>query len=114
MSIPCRGATVRGVRYEDRPRRPASPAQPAASYSWTAARWAAVSPGSACHLPALVLGQHEIAVLVLVHPDDLGHSGVIEPARLGQGRLQHGELPAVTSIPSQMCWVNQPAVPMGH
>jgi len=51
-----------------------------------------VSPGSACHLPALVLEQHEIAVLVPVHAADVGHSGAIEPARLGQGRLQHGEL----------------------
>src|SRR6266436_5575488 len=40
----------------------------------------------------LVLEQHEIAGLVLVHPDDPGHSGVIEPARLGQGSLQQGEL----------------------
>jgi hypothetical protein len=27
-----------------------------------------------------------------VHPDDRGHSGVIEPAGLGQGRLQQAEL----------------------
>ena len=65
----------------------------AASYSWTAARWAAVSPGMAFHLVGLVLKQHEIVRLVLVHPDDPGHGGVIEPARLGQGRLQQAELP---------------------
>ena len=64
----------------------------AASYSPTAARWAEVSPGAAFHLPALVLEQHEIISLVLVHTDDPGHSGVIEPARLGQGRLQQAKL----------------------
>jgi hypothetical protein len=36
----------------------------------------------------LVLEQREIVSLVLVHPDDPGHSGVIEPAGLGQGRLR--------------------------
>ena len=40
----------------------------------------------------LVLEQHEIVGLVLVHPDDPGHSGVIEPVGLGQGRLQQAEL----------------------
>ena len=40
----------------------------------------------------LVLEQHEIVGLVLVHPDDPGHGGVIEPAGLGQGRLQQVEL----------------------
>jgi len=40
----------------------------------------------------LVLEQREIVGLVLVHPDDPGHSGVIEPTRLGQGRLQQAEL----------------------
>jgi len=39
------------------------------------------------HLPN-ILEQHEIVGLVLVHPDDPGHSGVIEPTGLGQGRLQ--------------------------
>ena len=36
----------------------------------------------------LVLEQHEIISLVLVHPDDPGHGSVIEPTRLDQGRLQ--------------------------
>jgi hypothetical protein len=40
----------------------------------------------------LVLEQHEIVGLVLVHPDDPGHRGVIEPAGPGQGRLQQAEL----------------------
>ena len=40
----------------------------------------------------LIVGALEIVGLVLVHPDDPGHSGVIEPARLGQGRLQQAEL----------------------
>jgi hypothetical protein len=40
----------------------------------------------------LVLEQHEIAGRVLVHPDDPGHSGVIEPVGLGQSGLQQGEL----------------------
>jgi len=40
----------------------------------------------------LIVGALEIVGLVLVHPDDPGHSGVIEPARLGQGSLQQGEL----------------------
>ncbi len=39
----------------------------------------------------LVLEQHEIAGLVLVHPDDPGHSGVIQPARLGQGQAAAGQ-----------------------
>jgi hypothetical protein len=30
------------------------------------------------------------------------------------GLTSRASCPAVTSIPSQMCWVNQPAVPMGH
>jgi hypothetical protein len=49
-------------------------------------------PGHGVPSVGLVLEQHEIVGLVLVHPDDPGHSGVIEPARLGQGRLQQAEL----------------------
>ena len=37
---------------------------------------------------SLVLEQHEVVGLVLVHPDDPGHGSVIEPVGLGQGRLQ--------------------------
>jgi len=40
----------------------------------------------------LVVEHREIAGLVLVHADDPGHSGVVEPAGLGQGRLQQGGL----------------------
>jgi hypothetical protein len=63
----------------------------AASYSRTAACWAGVSPGSAFHLAAW-FWNNKIAGLVLVHPDDPGHNGVIEPVGLGQSRLQQGEL----------------------
>ena len=87
----------------------------AASYSPTAARWAAVSPGSAYHLPAWFWSQREIAGLVLVHPDDPGHSGVIERPGWARAGCSRASCPAVTSIPSRMCWVNQqPGRRNGH
>ena len=45
----------------------------------------------AFHLPAWFWNR-QIVGLVLVHPDNPGHGGVIEPAGLGQGRLQQAEL----------------------
>jgi len=39
-----------------------------------------------------VPGQPRSRASMVVHPDDRGHSGVIEPAGLGQGRLQQAEL----------------------
>ena len=40
----------------------------------------------------LILEQLEIVSLVLVHPDDPGHCGVIASARLGRGTLQQAKL----------------------
>ena len=62
----------------------------------------------------LVLEQHEIVALVLVRPDDRGHGGVIEPVGWARAGCSRPSCPAVTSIPSRMCWVNQPTLPMGY
>ena len=54
----------------------------AASYSRTAAGWAAVSPGHDVPSAGLVLEQHEIGGLVLVRPDDPAPSGLTLAAPL--------------------------------
>lgn len=53
----------------------------------------------------LVLEQHQIGGLVAVHPDDSGHSRVIEPVRLGglreQAELPGGHLNTLPDMPGE-------------
>ena len=63
----------------------------AASWPATAARCAAVrSAAPSTYPPGSEIGQ--VASLLLMDPDDPGHSGIIKPSRPGQGGLQQLQL----------------------
>jgi hypothetical protein len=49
-----------------------------------------------------------VAGLLLMDPDDPGHSGIIKPPGPGQAELHSSSWCPVTAMPSRICAVNQP------
>ena len=80
----------------------------------TAARWAGVSPGTAFHLPAWFWNSMRSSAWSWC--TRMIRATVASSSRPGWTRAgcSRRSCPAVTSIPSRMCWVNQPTLPMGY